>query len=194
MNHPRMASRARLTAEASVVASAAELYGAVAKNIWHFEHYRRRPKSGTLYLLDQWSTKNLIVNEGLDYLHDVALLAATPITSWYIGLTDGTPTIAAADVMNSHAGWTEVVDYDEATRELWNGTGTGVGTGDNDASKAEFTINANVTVGGAFMTSGSGKSGTTGTLYGAVAFSGGDRALLDTDILRIRANTSVANA
>src|SRR5690554_3891912 len=59
---------------------------------------------------------NLITNEGKDHVLDVVLSGGSQITTWYIGLTDGTPTAAAADTAASHAGWTEVDDYDEATR------------------------------------------------------------------------------
>ena len=56
----------------------------------------------------------------------------------------------------------------------------------NSASPATFTINATATVGGAFLTSGSAKSGTTGTLFSAADFaSPGDRSVVSGDILSV---------
>jgi len=77
----------------------------------------------------------------------------------------GTPD--AADVMNSHATWTELTAYDEATRPAWTPGTVSAGSVSNTASKARFTASGAMTVLGLFMTSNNTKSGTTGTLYGA---------------------------
>jgi hypothetical protein len=65
----------------------------------------------------KWEDKgeNLIVNTGLDFLLQNDIVAST----LYIGLTDATPTIAAADTMASHSGWTEVTAYSESARPAW---------------------------------------------------------------------------
>jgi hypothetical protein len=62
--------------------------------------------------------KNLVVNVGLAYMAGSALTSVTAITTWYIGLygAGASNTPAAADTMSSHAGWTEVVPYSNATR------------------------------------------------------------------------------
>lgn len=128
---------------------------------------------------------NLVTNAGKDDLLDKYLKGSAYTAAFYVGLTDGTPTPAAGDTMASHAGWTEVTDYDESTREaLTLGTVSSQSV-DNSASKASFAINGSVTVGGAFITTDSTKSGTTGTLYSVAAFSGGDRALVDGDTLSV---------
>jgi hypothetical protein len=138
---------------------------------------------------------NLIVNAGLDHLLDVALSAGTQITTWYIGLTDGTPTVAAADTMSSHAGWTEVTAYDEAARQTWTDGGVSSQSVSNSASPATFTISTDgTTVGGLFLTSVSTKGGTTGTLYAAGAFSAGDKSLDDNDTLDVTATFTQAAA
>jgi hypothetical protein len=139
--------------------------------------------------------KNIVVNVGLNHLLDVTLSAATQITSWFLGLTDGTPTVAAADTMSSHAGWVEVQAYDEANRQAWTDAGASSQSISNSGSPAVFTVNANGTViGGAFLTSSNTKGGTTGTLYAAGAFTAGDKDLDDNDTLTVTATFTAAAA
>lgn len=129
--------------------------------------------------------ENLVVDEGVNYALDVALSGGAQISSWFVGLTDGTPTVAAGDTLSSHAGWAEVQDYDEASRPSWADGGVSGKSVDNSGSPAAFSINATVTIGGAFLASDSTKGGTTGTLYAAGAFSGGDKSLNSGDTLNV---------
>ena len=135
---------------------------------------------------------NLVVNVGLQYMAGSALTSTAQITSWYLGLITGPgsgTTIAAGDTMSSHAGWTEFTGYSNATRPA--ATFTAATAADpsvvtNSGSPAAFTINASGTVAGAFLTSGSGKSGTTGTLFSASDFqSPGDRSVVSGDTLNV---------
>lgn len=148
-------------------------------------------KHGNLKWRD--TIKNLVVNEGLDDVLDKYLKGSTYTAAHYVGLTDGTPTVAAADTMASHAGWTEVVAYDEAVRQDFApGTVSGQSV-DNSLSKAVFTIDTNATtIGGCFITTNSTKSGSTGTLYGGGAFSAGDKVLDDTDVLNVTVTATAA--
>jgi hypothetical protein len=95
--------------------------------------------------------------------------------------------------MSSHCGWTEVTAYDEAARQAFTPGSVASQSVNNSASKAVFTISSSVTVGGAFLVSNSTKGGTTGTLYSAGAFSGGNRALVDDDVLNVQATFSQAD-
>ena len=141
---------------------------------------------------EEWH--NLVVNQGLDYLLDAGLSAGTQITSWFILLLDGTPTVAAGDTLASHAGWTEVTAYDEATRQAWTDGGVSGQSVDNSGSPAQFTISANgTTIGGAALASNSTKGGTTGTLYAAGAFTAGDKTLDDGDTLDVTATFTQAD-
>lgn len=152
-----------------------------------------RDKNG----VEKWrdTIENIVVNAGLDYALDAALSGGTPITSWFLGLTDGTPTVAAGDTMASHAGWVEVTAYDEATREAWTDAGPSSQSVSNSGSPAQFTISADsTTVGGAFLASVSTKGGTTGTLYAAGAFTAGDKSLDDGDTLDVTATFTAAAA
>lgn len=137
---------------------------------------------------------NLVVNAGLDYLIDAGLNAAAQITAWFVGLIADTGTPAAADTMNSHAGWTEDQGYSEGTREAYAAEDNGVGALTNSAVPATFTITGlNRAIMGVFLTSNSTKGGTTGTLYSAVGFTGGNRAVVATDSLEVTYNQSVAD-
>ena len=136
---------------------------------------------------------NLVVNEGLDDNLDKYFKGSAYTAAFYVGLTDGTPTVAAGDTMASHAGWVEVEDYDEAARQTLTLGTVASQSVDNSASKATFTINANsTTIGGAFVTTSSTKGGTTGTLYGAGAFSAGDKTLDDDDTLDVTVTLTAA--
>jgi hypothetical protein len=153
-------------------------------------------KDGTL----KWEAEedNLVVNVGLQYMCGTALTSVTQVTSWYIGLygAGASNTPAAGDTMSSHAGWTEVVPYSNATRPACTfatATTANPSVATNSASVAAFTINATQTVGGAFLVSNSTKSGTTGTLFSAADFSSpGDRNVVSGDTLNVTYTLSLA--
>lgn len=135
---------------------------------------------------------NLITTAGLNYAVGVALAAASQLTSWFVMLVSASPTLAAGDTASSHAGWTEVTGYSESTRQAWTPGSVSGGSVDNSASKAVFSINATITVGGIALISNSTKSGTTGTLYSEVALSA-DRALASGDTLTVQYTFSQAD-
>lgn len=137
---------------------------------------------------------NIIVNTGLDDYLDKFYKGSTYTASHFVGLTDDSPTIAAGDTMSSHVGWVEATGYSESTREaLTMGTVSSQSV-DNSASKASFSINATDTIGGAFITTDNTKSGTSGTLIGAAALSGGDQAVSDGDTLNVTVTCTMAAA
>lgn len=148
-------------------------------------------KDGNLKWTD--TIKNLVVDVGLDDALDKYFKGSTYTAAHYVGLTDGTPTVADVDTMASHAGWTEVVAYDEAVRQtLILGSVSGQSV-DNSASKAVFTISANgTTIGGAFICTDDTRGGSTGTLYGGGAFTAGDKSLDDDDVLNVTVTASAA--
>ena len=169
-----------------MVANTGASEGAKATGKYFIECY---DKDGNLKWTDE--SKNLVVNVGLQYMAGVALTSTSQITTWYVGLygvaSSNNP--AAGDTMSSHAGWTEVTAYSESTRVAATfaaATNANPSVVTNTASKAVFTINGTTTVGGAFLTSGSAKSGTTGTLFSAADFSSpGDRSVVSGDILNV---------
>jgi hypothetical protein len=129
---------------------------------------------------------NLVVNTGLDDILDKYWRGSNYSASHFVGLTDGTPTVDAADTMASHAGWAEVTAYSNATRPaLTLGAVSGQSV-DNSAAKASFNINADsTTIGGAFVCTNNTKGGTSGVLIGAVAFTGGDKSADNGDTLNV---------
>lgn len=133
---------------------------------------------------------NLVVNVGLQDMNAKYFTGSSYTAAWYIGLygAGASNTPAASDTMSSHAGWTEVTDYSQATRPACTfGTPTTAdpSVATNSASPASFSINGTTTVGGAFLTSNNTKSGTTGTLFSASDFTGGDRSVVSGDTLTV---------
>lgn len=137
---------------------------------------------------------NLVVDEGLDYLLDAGLAGGSQTTTWYLGLTEASPSPAAGDDMSSHAGWVENENYDEATRQTWTPGSVSSQSVDNSASKAEFTMDTDSdTVGGCFLCSDGTKGGSSGTLYAVGAFTGGDKSVDDGDTLQVTATYTMAD-
>lgn len=149
----------------------------------------RRPE-----LLFEDGFENTVVNAGLDDVLEVYFKGSGFTAANYVGLTDGTPTVAAADTFASHAGWTEVTAYSEAVRQTFTAGTVSSQSVDNSASKAEFSINGSATVGGACVGDNNTKGGSTGTLYSAGAFTGGDKSLGSGDTLSVQATFTSAAA
>lgn len=141
----------------------------------------------------KWSDRleNLVVNVGLQDMNAKYFTGSSYTAAWYIGLygAGASNTPAASDTASSHAGWTEITPYSNATRPACTfGTPTTAdpSVATNSASPAAFTINATATVGGAFLISNSTKGGTTGTLFSASDFaSPGDRVVASGDTLNV---------
>lgn len=137
------------------------------------------------------SSPNLVVNVGLQDMNAKYFTGSAYTATWYLGLygAGSTNNPAAGDTMSSHAGWTEIVPYSNATRPACTfGTPTTANpsVASNSASPAAFNINATATVGGAFLTSNNTKSGTTGILFSAADFSSpGDRVVASGDTLNV---------
>jgi len=163
-------------------------------------HVECRDKDGNL----KWTaeSKNLVVNVGLRYMAGTALTSVTQITTWYLGLygSGASNTPAAGDTMASHAGWTEIAPYSNATRVVATfatATTANPSVVTNTASPAVFNINATATVGGAFLTSSSPKTPNSGfdagTLFSAADFgSPGDRSVVSGDTLSVTYTFSLA--
>ena len=141
------------------------------------------------------STYNTVVNVGLDDVLDKYFKGSAYTAAFYVGLTDGAPvTVAAADTMASHAGWAEIVPYSDATRPALTLGTVASQSVDNSASKAVFNINTGpTTVGGAFLATSATKSETASLLYGAAAFTAGDKGGLNNgDVLNVTVTLTAA--
>lgn len=141
----------------------------------------------------KWEAKehNLVVNVGLQDMNAKYFTGSAYTATWYLGLygAGASNTPAAGDTMSSHAGWTEVTAYSQATRpQAVFGTPTTAdpSVATNSASPAVYSINGTTTVGGAFLTSNNTKGGTTGILFSAADFSSpGDRSVVSGDTLTV---------
>jgi hypothetical protein len=159
-----------------------------------------RVKAGGFFVVEcfdkdgnlKWKEENhnLVVNVGLQDMNAKYFTGSGYTAAWYIGLygAGASNTPAASDTMSSHAGWTEVTDYSQSTRPactFGTPTTTDPSVATNTASPASFSINNTTTVGGAFLTSNNTKGGTTGILFSASDFLGGDRSVVSGDTLSV---------
>jgi hypothetical protein len=154
------------------------------------EHYRNGE------LLHRQESSNLVVNQGLDYLLDVGLSAASALTSWYVGLFKGNATPSSTDTaQNVNTRLTELTEYTQGARVAWTEAGVSSQTITNAASKAVFDINAAVTAYGAFLCSAQthGNDGASAKLLAASRF-GTSRSLEDGDQLQITYQISAQDA
>ena len=115
---------------------------------------------------------NLVVNEGLDYLLNVAFNGTAAVTAFYIGLFSGN--------VNPQATWTganvvaqatEFTSYSETTRQAWETDPSTAQSVGNSGDEAMFTFTGSGhTVRGAFLAQASAKSAATGILIAATRF------------------------
>ena len=185
----RQSGAAGTKSRASASVHAGVTHGVTLRHHFHVECFG---PDGKLKWEDHFD--NLVVNEGLDEYLQQIWKGSTYTASHFVGLTDGTPTVAAGDTMGSHAGWVEKTDYDEGVRQTYTLGSVSSQSVDNSASKAVFNISGTVTVGGAFVTTNNTKGGSTGILMGANAFTGGDRSLANNDILNVTVTASLTSS
>ncbi len=121
---------------------------------------------------------NLVVTVGKDDALDKYFAGSAYTAAWYLGLVDGgtAPTYAATDTLASHAGWTENSGY---TTPAARGTASwAAASGGSKALASAISYSgwtAAATIAGAFMCTAS--SGTTGILYSAGSFTGGNASV-----------------
>lgn len=135
---------------------------------------------------------NLVTTVGKNDMLDKHLAGSAYTAAWYLGLISSTgySAINAADTASSHAGWTESTAYSDSTRiaASWASASSGSKA---LSSAAAFAINGTATIKGAFLISNSTKGGTTGILFSAGLFSGGDRSVVDGDTLNVSYSASL---
>lgn len=135
----------------------------------------------------KWSERfaNGATTAGLNDLLTVGFNSGTQKTSWFMGLISNASfsALAAGDTLASHAGWLELTDYTSATRPQWT-PGTAASGSIVNTTTVDFTINATVSINGAFLASNSTKGGTTGILYATGSFLN-PQSLVNTDVLKV---------
>lgn len=148
-------------------------------------------------LLWEQSVENLVTTEGLNDILTQYLKGSSYTAAFFVGLIDnaGFSVLAATDIaaqINGTNGWKESSAYSESTRRtLTLGTASG-GIIDNTASLASFTMNANVTIIGAFLATNSGKASTSGKLFGEATIA--PAVLSSGQVLKITVSIQALNA
>lgn len=139
---------------------------------------------------EKWtdSFDNLVVNTGLQDMNAKYFTSVGYTAAWYLGLVSGatSPTYAAADTLASHAGWAESSAYVGSRKTATFGSATAADPSviDNSGSVAVFTMNTNSTViAGAFLCNAA--SGTSGILFSAGSFVGGNKSVDAGDTLNV---------
>jgi hypothetical protein len=155
---------------------------------FHVEHVRDGE------VIDQFDSKNIIVNEGLNHILDVVFGNATQVATWYVAIFESDTTPASTTTYATPV-YTESTAYDEGTRPAYTEAAASSQQITNSASKATFTINDTKTIYGASLVSLSTKGDTAGggTLMAASKFSA-SRSVVATDSLLITYTISAADA
>lgn len=131
------------------------------------------------------SFRNTVTTAGKNDIIDKYFKGSAYTAAWYLGLK-GSGTVAAADTLASHSGWSEVTPYTGNRPAISFNT---TSSGSNAADAVSYTINASATVAGAFIASAA--SGTTGTLYSAGDFTA-SRSVVSGDTLTVTPTVSAS--
>ena len=147
----------------------------------------------------KWSEKfpNVVTTQGKNYLLDNGLAGSAFTAAFYLGLISSVSytAVAAADTAATHAGWTEAgatnaPTYSGARKTAVWGSAS-AGTKALSAALA-YTFTGAGTVKGCFLSTIATVDATTGSLYSAGLFTGGDRAgIVSGDILNVSYSTSL---
>lgn len=147
----------------------------------------------------KWREKfpNLVTTQGKNFLLDNGLAGSAFTAAYYLGLISSVTytAIAATDTAASHTGWTEA---GATNAPAYSGTRkTAVFSAASAGAKSlssplSFTFTGSGSVKGAFLSTASAVDATTGALYSAGLFQGGDRTgIVSGDILNVSYSTSL---
>lgn len=151
---------------------------------------------------------NLVMAVGKQLMLDTLLSGSAYSATARMGLVSGAsaPTYAAANTQASHAGWLEsglanAPTYSGSRPTITFSSATSSGTTpSNVTTKAgsaavSFTFTGSGTVAGCFINiNGSATiDDTTGTLYSAGSFTGGNKTVASTDVLNVTYSTTATS-
>jgi len=170
-------------------------HGALTKFLDELAEFERYMESLTEI---KWlaSAPNLVTTVGKNLALDTVLAGSGyTVTGPYMGIIGavsyaGVP--QAADTMSSHSNWTEGGGANAPTYSGNRATvswSSAAGGSKSPSSAPVFTFTGTGTAKGVFLALGSGasatKDNTSGTLYSAGLFTGGDQAVVDTNTLTV---------
>ena len=145
-------------------------------------------------VIDEFECKNIVVNQGLNYLLGASLGAQSVVTAWYIGLFSNNYTILSSDTAATIAASAgEVTQYTAGVRQTWSSSPPASQAISSSATQASYTFNATLTVYGAFLISSSAIGGTSGTLFSGAQF-GSPKSVVNSDILQLTYTFTAASA
>ena len=152
---------------------------------FHFVYHCTLTRDGVV--IDSWDEPNIVPNVGLNYIFGAAFTGVTPITSWYVGIQSAAYDCVAGDTFASYlANATEITAYTSSTRVAYTPDTIVAGLVNNSVAPAVFTFNNSVaSVAGAFLSSQSAKSSSTGTLVSAARFQAARTSIISGDVLSI---------
>lgn len=135
---------------------------------------------------------NTVLTTGKNDLLDKYFAGSAYTAAWYMLVisSSGYSAINALDTMASHAGWTESTAYSNSNRPTCAFSAASAGSKALSSALA-FNINATDTLKGAGIVTNNTKGGSTGILYSAGLFSGGDRPVINGDTVNSSGSWSV---
>ena len=130
---------------------------------------------------------NIVVDEGILHILDVALDQGAANSAFYIAPFGGSVTpVNTWTAANFTANSTEFTNYTESTRVAWANDGAAANAIGNSTTPATFTIGTGGgTIRGAALISASAKSATSGKLVAAARFSA-DKVMAAAEELRVK--------
>jgi hypothetical protein len=189
-SHPHMVVESLATATASLIGRSDALLSSKApRSYYHVECFGA---DGQLKWTDDMA--NTVMTIGINDLLTQYFKGSAYTAAWFVGLVDNASfsAFSAADTSASHAGWLESAAYSNGTRATLTLGTASAGSINNSGAVAVFNINGTAVINGMFIITISTKSGTTGILYGAASFTGGNRSVLSGDTLNVTVTISAS--